>query len=83
MAQVGYVTYRIEPERPDPNIDWASYQLVLLRSAWDYVPRFAEFMTWARRVSALTRLLPPLEVTLIVTRCYRHMRHDQDTEEFH
>jgi glutathione synthase/RimK-type ligase-like ATP-grasp enzyme len=86
--RVAYVTYRIEPDRPDPDIDiplalpalaavgldaeavawddpaldWAGYDLVLLRSAWDYVPRFSEFMPWARRVAALTRLVPPLAV---------------------
>lgn len=88
MPRVAYVTYRLEPDRPDPDIDiplavpalaargivadvlpwddesadWASYDLVLLRSAWDYVPRFDEFMRWARAVSALTRLVPALEV---------------------
>ena len=88
MPRVAYVTYRQEPDRPDPDIDipftipalaavgvtaevvlwddpdvdWAAYDLVLLRSAWDYVPRFDEFMPWARRVAALTRLAPPLEV---------------------
>ena len=88
MPRVAYVTYRQEPDRPDPDVDiphalpalaaagvtaevvlwddpdvdWAGYDLVLLRSAWDYVPRFAEFMPWARRVSTLTRLVPSLEV---------------------
>ena len=88
MPRLAYVTYRQEPDRPDPDVDiphalpalaaagvtaevvlwddpdvdWAGYDLVLLRSAWDYVPRFAEFMPWARRVSTLTRLAPPLAV---------------------
>ena len=88
MPRVAYVTYRLEPDRPDPDIDiplavpalaargivadvlpwddesadWASYDLVLLRSAWDYVPRFDEFMRWARRVASQTRLVPALEV---------------------
>ena len=88
MPRVAYVTYRIEPDRPDPDIDipvavpalaalgidadvvcwddpsveWASYDLALLRSAWDYVPRFEEFMRWARLVSTQTRLVPSLPV---------------------
>lgn len=87
-APVAYVTYRLEPDRPDPDIDldvavgaltaaglpvevvvwddvdvdWARFRAVLLRSVWDYVPRFADFMTWARRVDGLTRLMPPLAV---------------------
>lgn len=86
--RVAYVTYVLEVERPDPDIDieiavtaltevglavevvawddpdvdWAGFDAVLVRSAWDYVPRFAEFMPWARGVDALTTLLPPLEV---------------------
>ncbi len=85
---MAYVTYQLEPDRPDPDIDiplaipaldavgvdadvvgwddpevdWTGYDLVLLRSAWDYVPRFADFMPWARRVAGLTRLVPPLAV---------------------
>lgn len=88
MSRVAYVTYRIEPDRPDPDIDipvalpalaalgidadvvcwddpsadWASYDLALLRSAWDYVPRFDEFMRWARLVSTRTQLVPSLRV---------------------
>jgi glutathione synthase/RimK-type ligase-like ATP-grasp enzyme len=87
-ARVAYVTYRQEPDRPDPDIDiplalpalaavglaadvvvwdddgvdWSGYDAALLRSVWDYVPRFADFMTWARRVSSQTLMLPPLAV---------------------
>lgn len=46
----------------DADIDWSRFGLVLLRSAWDYVPRLAEFMVWAERVSAQTLLLNPLPV---------------------
>ncbi|MDG4826825.1 hypothetical protein O7635_33675 [Asanoa sp. WMMD1127] len=31
----------------DPAVDWAGYDLVVLRSAWDYAPRRAEFVAWA------------------------------------
>jgi glutathione synthase/RimK-type ligase-like ATP-grasp enzyme len=34
-------------------VDWAGYDLVLLRSTWDYVPRRDEFVAWARGVPAL------------------------------
>jgi hypothetical protein len=32
----------------DPSIDWQSYDLVLVRSTWDYSPRHDEFLAWAR-----------------------------------
>lgn len=49
-------------EWDDPGVDWASYDLVLLRSAWDYAERLAEFLDWAGRVSALTQVQNPLPV---------------------
>jgi len=44
----------------DSCIDWSGFELVLLRSTWDYVPRLHEFLDWCERVSALTTLLNPL-----------------------
>ena len=32
-----------------PRVDWAGYDLVVLRSPWDYAPRRDEFVAWARR----------------------------------
>src|SRR2546421_360958 len=37
----------------DPGVDWTSYDLAVLRSAWDYPARRAEFVAWAGRVPAL------------------------------
>jgi hypothetical protein len=34
----------------DPAVDWASYDLAVLRSPWDYPARRDEFVAWARRV---------------------------------
>ncbi|MFJ3404316.1 RimK family alpha-L-glutamate ligase [Promicromonospora sp. NPDC090134] len=31
-----------------PAVDWQSYDLVLVRSTWDYSPRHDEFLAWAR-----------------------------------
>ena len=39
--------------------DWGAFDLVLVRSTWDYVGRREEFLTWARSVP---RLLNPAEV---------------------
>lgn len=37
----------------DPRVDWAGYDLVLLRSTWDYPRRRGEFLDWAGRVPRL------------------------------
>ncbi|MFF5082993.1 RimK family alpha-L-glutamate ligase [Actinoplanes sp. NPDC000266] len=37
----------------DPAADWAGYDLVVIRSPWDYVPRRAGFVAWARGVPSL------------------------------
>ena len=46
----------------DPQVDWAGFDSVLLRSSWDYAERRNEFLAWAERVAACTRLLNPLPV---------------------
>jgi hypothetical protein len=37
----------------DSTVDWSSYDLVLVRSTWDYVPRRREWLAWAGRVPRL------------------------------
>ena len=44
----------------DADADWSRFGVTVVRSAWDYVPRLQEFLAWAERVSAQTRLLNPL-----------------------
>jgi len=46
----------------DPAADWARFDLVVPRSAWDYAERLPEFLAWAERVARLTRLVNPLPV---------------------
>lgn len=46
----------------EDSVDWAQYDLVLLRSTWNYTEHLDEFLAWADRVSAVTRLLNPIEV---------------------
>jgi len=46
----------------DPRVDWRSFELAVVRSTWDYVPRRDEFLAWADRVSAATRLLNPAAI---------------------
>ena len=46
----------------DPEVDWASFDLVLLRSSWDYTDRLDEFLAWVRRAGARTVLANPQPV---------------------
>ncbi|MEU7425212.1 RimK family alpha-L-glutamate ligase [Streptomyces sp. NPDC048362] len=46
----------------DPDADWAGYDLVVIRSTWDYSWRLGEFTAWVERVGALTRLANPAAV---------------------
>ena len=46
----------------DPDVDWSAADAVVVRATWDYAPRRDEFLAWARRVEAGTRLFNPAEV---------------------
>lgn len=46
----------------DPAADWAAYDLVMIRSTWDYAQRRAEFVEWAAQVDRVSRLANPLPV---------------------
>ncbi|MER5756562.1 hypothetical protein [Streptomyces sp. NPDC002088] len=46
----------------DPGVDWSGFDLVVIRSTWDYSWRAAEFAAWVRECAAATRLLNPAEV---------------------
>ncbi|MFF1403542.1 RimK family alpha-L-glutamate ligase [Streptomyces sp. NPDC058294] len=50
------------PYWDDPAVDWADYDLVVIRSTWDYSWRAAEFTAWVERAGALTRLANPASV---------------------
>ena len=38
----------------DPSVDWSSYDLVVVRSTWDYTLRRDEFLAWAASVPRLS-----------------------------
>ncbi|MEU4403992.1 hypothetical protein AB0F88_05660 [Streptosporangium sp. NPDC023963] len=46
----------------DPEVDWAAFDAVVVRTPWDYVERRAEFLAWAHRTESVTRLLNPAAV---------------------
>lgn len=46
----------------DPAFDWASTRMALVRSPWDYYKRYDEFLAWAERTAAVTRLENPFPI---------------------
>ncbi|MHA5051330.1 ATP-grasp domain-containing protein [Streptomyces sp. SD15] len=46
----------------DPEVDWGAFDLVVIRSTWDYSWRVAEFVAWAERCGKVTRLANPAAV---------------------
>ncbi len=49
-------------EWSDTAVDWEVYDLVVLRSAWDYLDHLDAFRSWLRRVGALGTLHNPAPV---------------------
>jgi glutathione synthase/RimK-type ligase-like ATP-grasp enzyme len=43
----------------DPQVDWARFDAALLRSTWNYFRHPDEFLAWADRAGAATRLFNP------------------------
>ncbi len=43
----------------DPAVDWAAYDLVVVRTTWDYPNKIAAFLAWADRVAAARPLWNP------------------------
>jgi glutathione synthase/RimK-type ligase-like ATP-grasp enzyme len=46
----------------DPAVDWRAYDLVVVRSTWDYTLDRDGFVDWAMRVEQVTRLCNPAAV---------------------
>ncbi|MEU0601924.1 hypothetical protein ABZ484_27320 [Streptomyces sp. NPDC006393] len=46
----------------DESVDWAAYDLVVIRSTWDYSWRAAEFTAWAEKCGQVTRIANPVDV---------------------
>ena len=51
-----------EPAVWDADLDWSSYDVVVVRSTWDYAERLSEFLAWADRAGAETLLLNSADV---------------------
>jgi len=46
----------------DPAVDWAAYDVVVVRSTWDYFERRDDFLAWAERVATVSALHNPVSV---------------------
>src|SRR3954453_14722160 len=46
----------------EPAVNWAQYEVVILRSTWNYPDHIDEFLAWATRVSQVARLVNPVEI---------------------
>ena len=57
LAALGVAAEVVVWDRSD--VDWDSYDLVVVRSVWDYTGRREEFLAWAR---AVPRLVNPYDV---------------------
>ncbi len=45
----------------DPSVNWSVYDLVVIRSTWDYWSRRAEFLAWAKSIKHLVNPYPVIE----------------------
>lgn len=45
----------------DPNMDWSTTKIALIRATWDYFHRADEFSKWLDKVSQQTQLVNPVE----------------------
>ncbi|GAA4716219.1 hypothetical protein GCM10025782_11460 [Pedococcus ginsenosidimutans] len=41
------------------DVDWSAYDLVVIRSTWDYFERLEEFLAWVDRVDVESRIVNP------------------------
>ena len=46
----------------DSAVNWADIPVVVIRSTWDYYQRLPDFLSWARQVDIVSRLINPYTV---------------------
>lgn len=46
----------------DPSVDWARFDLVVVRSPWDYTSNYEAFVDWIDRVGRVSTLVNPASV---------------------
>jgi glutathione synthase/RimK-type ligase-like ATP-grasp enzyme len=61
MTALAYLGVEAEAAVWDADVDWARFDLVVLRSTWDYAERRDAFLAWARSLPRVLNPLPALE----------------------
>jgi glutathione synthase/RimK-type ligase-like ATP-grasp enzyme len=51
-------------EWDDPEVDWAAFDGILVRTTWDYTEYYRDFLQWIREVSVTTQIFNPPETLL-------------------
>jgi len=51
-----------QPAWSDPTVAWSSFDVVWIRTTWDYTEHIDAFLAWAERVDGVTTLVNPLPV---------------------
>jgi hypothetical protein len=46
----------------DPGVDWSAFDAAVLRSTWNYYHRRDDFLAWAARTAAVSKLVNPLQI---------------------
>jgi glutathione synthase/RimK-type ligase-like ATP-grasp enzyme len=49
-------------EWDDPQVNWSQFDMVVIRSTWDYPTRVNEFLAWIDHVESVSTLLNPADV---------------------
>lgn len=60
LEQRGAAVHR--PIWDDPTVDWERFDVAVIRTTWDYMPRRDAFVRWAERAAGFTRVMnhPPV-----------------------
>jgi glutathione synthase/RimK-type ligase-like ATP-grasp enzyme len=61
IAALAELDVEAEPAVWDAEVDWGRFELVVLRSTWDYAERRDAFLAWARSLPRVLNPLPVLE----------------------
>lgn len=62
LARLGADAEMLPWDLPESVVGWTAADLVAIRTTWDYTERLDEFLAWADRVGAATRLRSPAGV---------------------
>ncbi len=60
LVPMGFVCER--PRWDDPSVDWASFDMILIRTTWDYQEHLGAFLAWVDRAGALAPMHNPPEI---------------------